>query len=94
MSTPSKGVIFSHFLMMVQEAVWLVLEFGAFLGLTEVRRNCGINLLTRNTYLSKLTFQRQLMRFNAHISEERFRPSDVEMSRRAPKQDCRKVLIR
>ena len=31
MSTPSKGVIFSIFMMM-QEAVWLVLEFGAFLG--------------------------------------------------------------
>ena len=25
-----------------------------------------------------------------HISEERFRPSDVEMPHRAPEQDCRK----
>ena len=59
---------FSHFLMMMQEAVWLVLEFGAFLGLTEVRRKCGINLFTKNTYLSKLTFQRQVMRFNRSLN--------------------------
>ena len=67
MSTPSKGVIFPFF-MMIQEAVWLVLEFGAFLGLTEVRRKCGINLLTKNTYLSKLAFQRQVMRFNGSLN--------------------------
>ena len=54
--------------MMTQAAVWLVLEFGAFLGLTEVRRKCGINLLTKNTYLSKLAFQRQVMRFNGSLN--------------------------
>ena len=56
MSTPSKRV-FMPFFMMMQEAVWHVLEFGALLGLTEVRRKFGINLTTKNTYLSKLAFQ-------------------------------------
>ena len=40
-----------------------------FLGFhSEVRRKSGINLITRNTYLSKLAFQRQMVRFNGSLN--------------------------
>ena len=44
------------------------LRVRCLLGLTEVRRKFGINLLTRNAYLSKLTFKRQVVRFNGILN--------------------------
>ena len=69
MSTPLKRVILPFFMMM-QDAVWPVLEFGAFL---DLKVKCDeslvyLNLITRNTDLSKLTFQRQVVRSNGSLN--------------------------